>query len=125
MKWATRMEFSCFWCGEFENDAVNRLHAESFGHCVSAHDWWARVTRHSLGWVCARTPEELLGLVNVAWDGACHAFILDTMVASRYRHLGIATQMLAVCVREARNAQALAVAEKLAAEAIGRTDAAS
>ncbi len=46
-----------------------------------------------------------MGFVNVAWDGASHAFILDTMVTSRYQRLGIATQMLSVCATEARNRQ--------------------
>lgn len=99
------MEFSCFWRGEFSNDAVNRLHAEAFGHPIVAEDWWGRVNRHSLGWVCARTADDLVGFVNLAWDGALHAFILDTMVAGRHRRLGIATEMLAICVREARNAR--------------------
>lgn len=99
------MNFSYFWRGEFRNDAVSRLHAEAFGHRIYPDDWWGRVSRHSLGWVCARSPDELVGFVNVAWDGELHAFILDTMVDSRYRRLGIATEMLEVCAREARNAR--------------------
>ena len=97
------IEVSYLWRGEFSNEAVNRLHAEAFGHRILQDDWWGQVNLHSLGWVCARTPEELVGFVNVAWDGACHAFILDTMVTSRYQRLGIATQMLSICAREARN----------------------
>jgi hypothetical protein len=31
--------------------------------------------------VCARQGRELVGFVNVAWDGVVHAFVLDTMVA--------------------------------------------
>ena len=99
------MEFSYFWRGEFTNHAVSQLHAEAFGHRVVAEDWWHKVNRHSLGWVCARTLADLVGFVNVAWDGALHAFILDTMVASRYQRLGIATRMLALCAREARDAR--------------------
>jgi ribosomal protein S18 acetylase RimI-like enzyme len=99
------VDVSYFWRGEFCNEAVNRLHAEAFRHRIFDDDWWARVNRHSLGWVCAKNREELVGFVNVAWDGALHAFILDTMVASTCRHLGIATHMLAVCAGEARNAR--------------------
>jgi ribosomal protein S18 acetylase RimI-like enzyme len=99
------MDVSYFWRGEFSNEAVNQLHAEAFHHRIFNDDWWAQVNRHSLGWVCARQHEELIGFVNVAWDGALHAFILDTMVASNCRRLGIATHMLAVCAREARNAR--------------------
>lgn len=99
------MDFSYEWRGEFENEALNRLHAEAFGHRIFTDDWWGQVNRHSLGWVCARSPQELVGFVNVAWDGALHAFVLDTMVASSYRRLGVATQMLAICAREARNSR--------------------
>lgn len=97
------MELTYVWRGDFENDAVNRLHAEAFAHRISPDDWWTQVNRHSLGWVCARAPQELVGFVNVAWDGAFHAFILDTMVAGAYRRRGIATQMLSICAREARS----------------------
>jgi ribosomal protein S18 acetylase RimI-like enzyme len=41
----------------------------------------------------------------VAWDGAVHAFILDTIVAGTHRRLGIAKQMLLICAAEARNAR--------------------
>lgn len=98
------MEFGYFWRGEFDSATMNRLHAEAFGHRILADDWWGQVNRHSLGWVCARTPQELVGFVNVAWDGAVHAFVVDTIVSSRYRRLGVATQMLAICAREARSA---------------------
>jgi len=93
------------WRGEFSNEAVNRLHAEAFGHRLLQDDWWGQVNRHSLGWVCAQDGADLVGFVNVAWDGAIHAFILDTMVAANHRRQSIATEMLAICTREARNAR--------------------
>ncbi len=99
------MDVSYLWRCEFSNEAVNRLHAEAFRHRIFDDDWWAQVNRHSLGWVCATNRAELVGFVNVAWDGALHAFILDTMVASRCQRRGIATHMLALCAREARNAR--------------------
>jgi GNAT superfamily N-acetyltransferase len=46
-----------------------------------------------------------VGFVNVAWDGAVHAFILDTMVAAAYQRRGIAAEMLSICAREARDAR--------------------
>ena len=52
-------------------------------------DWVAQVERHSLGWVTARDGDLLVGFVNVAWDGAIHAFILDTIVAASHRRHGI------------------------------------
>ncbi len=69
------------WRGAFDNAEVNALHAEGFGHVVLTDDWHAQVHGHSLGWVCARDGEELIGFVNVPWDGATHAFIIDTLVA--------------------------------------------
>ena len=59
------------WRGAFENAAVNILHAEAFGHPGLDVDWLTRVRRHSVGWVCARRSGELVGFVNVAWDGEC------------------------------------------------------
>ncbi|MFL6600155.1 MAG: GNAT family N-acetyltransferase [Steroidobacteraceae bacterium] len=91
------MTITCLWRSEFSNDAVNRLHAEAFGHRLFQDDWW--------GWVCAHAGEDLVGFVNVAWDGALHAFILDTMVAANYQRQGIASEMLAICTREARSAR--------------------
>ena len=75
------------WRGDFENAALNALHAGGFGGRDAAIDWRARVGRHSLGWVCARRGGELVGFVNVAWDGGAHAFILDTVVADFEDHL--------------------------------------
>ncbi|MBS0419359.1 MAG: GNAT family N-acetyltransferase [Proteobacteria bacterium] len=67
---------------------------------------WLRVKLNpGLIQVCARAGAELAGFVNAAWDGVVHAFIVDTMVAARYQRQGIATQMLAICAREARNAK--------------------
>ncbi|MEP6973205.1 MAG: GNAT family N-acetyltransferase [Actinomycetota bacterium] len=101
------MSISYEWRGDFENPEVNALHAEAFAHPVfdsEGWDWKAQVDRHSLGWVCAREGEELVGFVNVAWDGTVHAFVLDTMVATGARRRGIGTELVALAVTEARNA---------------------
>jgi GNAT superfamily N-acetyltransferase len=95
---------SYHWRGEFDNAEVNALHAEDFGHAVLADDWRGQVERHSLGWVCARDTDELVGFVNVPWDGAVHAFILDTLVSARARRQGIGTRMVALATDEARAA---------------------
>jgi ribosomal protein S18 acetylase RimI-like enzyme len=99
------MTISYTWRGEFSNEAVDCLHAEAFRHRILNHDWWAQVNRHSLGWVCAKEGGALVGFVNVAWDGAVHAFILDTIVANTHRRSGIAKHMLTICTTEARNAR--------------------
>ena len=92
------------WRGEFENGEVNALHAEAFEHRVLDDDWRAQVERHSLGWVCARDGGELVGFVNVIWDGGVHAFVLDTMVAKRARGRGVGRRLVELCVDGARAA---------------------
>ena len=52
----------------------------------------------------ARQDGELVGFVNVPWDGAIHAFIIDTLTAARARHRGVGTQLVAVAAREAKAA---------------------
>jgi GNAT superfamily N-acetyltransferase len=52
----------------------------------------------------ALETDELVGFVNVAWDGAGHAFLLDTMVTSRARRRGVGTKLVAVAVAQARAA---------------------
>ncbi len=84
------------WRGDFENAEVNALHAEGFGHRLLDDDWRGQVDRHSLGWVCARDGDELVGFVNVPWDGATHAFIIDTLVAERARRQGIGAKMISI-----------------------------
>ena len=96
------MEVAYEWRGEFRNAEVNALHAEAFGHGLLGVDWWSKVGDHSLGWVCARERRELVGFVNVPWDGGAHAFVLDTIVTDRLAHQGIGTELVAVAIREAR-----------------------
>ena len=42
--------------------------------------------------------------MNVAWDGAAHAFILDTMVAAEVGRQGVGTALVSVAVAQARAA---------------------
>jgi GNAT superfamily N-acetyltransferase len=92
------------WRGRFSDDECEALHAEAFDHRPEAGDWEARLDQHSLGWVCARRSGQLVGFVNVAWDGSTHAFIVDTMVARPLRRQGVGTELVAVAVREAKAA---------------------
>lgn len=89
------------WRGNFDNTEVNELHAEGFDHAPLKDDWWTQLNRYSLGWVCARDGGDLIGFVNVAWDGGIHAFVLDTLVTARLRRHGIGTELIAVAAREA------------------------
>jgi GNAT superfamily N-acetyltransferase len=95
------------WRGNFTSAEANRLHAECFGHEVLSDqewDWRGQVEGHSLGWVCARSGDELVGFVNVAWDGVVHAFVLDTMVTAGVRRHGVGTRLVGVAVEQARAA---------------------
>src|ERR1700722_10342560 len=88
------------WRGRFTNAEVEALHAEAFDHQPGDSDWEALLDRHSLGWVCARRSGQLVGFINVAWDGSTHAFILDTMVAGPLRRHGAGTELVAIAVHE-------------------------
>ena len=98
------MSITYQWRGDFNSIEFEALHAEGFGHQPVAFDWKAQVEGHSLGWVCAREGESLIGFVNVAWDGAGHAFILDTLVAGRARRRGIGKRLVSEAVEQARMA---------------------
>jgi GNAT superfamily N-acetyltransferase len=92
------------WRGDFANQELNELHAEAFNHPPENVDWARQVRAHSLGWVTARDGSELIGFVNVPWDGASHAFILDTMVRASVQRRGIGARLVAIAAAEARSA---------------------
>ena len=92
------------WRGPFDNSEVNRLHAEGFKHPLRDHDWSAQLHGHSLGWICARDGDSLIGFVNVAWDGGVHAFVLDTLVSAANRGHGVGTALITVATDSARTA---------------------
>ena len=94
----------CEWRGPFNNDEVAALHAEGFERESVQRDWWKQVQKHSLGWVCARDTGALIGFVNVAWDGADHAFLLDTLTTAAYRRQGVGTAVVAVAEDNSRKA---------------------
>ncbi|MCI0689490.1 MAG: GNAT family N-acetyltransferase [Sporichthyaceae bacterium] len=99
------MDIAYEWRGSFTNAEINPLHAEGFDHPVLIDDdWWSQVSRHSLGWVCARLDGELVGFVNVAWDGGVHAFVLDTLVTGKLRRHGIGARLVAIAEEHARAA---------------------
>lgn len=88
------------WRGDASDAELVALVEAHGGHSESG--WWDQIRRVSLGWVTARRPSgELLGFVNVAWDGGDHAFLLDTKVAAAYQRRGIATALVAEAVKHA------------------------
>jgi GNAT superfamily N-acetyltransferase len=92
------------WRGAIRNTELNHLHAEGFDHPVLDDDWETQLAAHSLGWVTARNGEDLVGFVNVAWDGGVHAFLLDTLTAVSHRGRGVGTRLVALAVDGARRA---------------------
>jgi GNAT superfamily N-acetyltransferase len=55
------------------------------------------------GGSCARKNDELIGFVNVAWDGGIHAFLLDPIVATAQRGQGVGTRLIEAAVAGARS----------------------
>jgi ribosomal protein S18 acetylase RimI-like enzyme len=109
------------WRGPFGHSELNGLHAEAFGTPVGDHDWETRVRRHSLGWVCAYgTDDRLVGFVNVAWDGAHHAFLLDTSVDAALRRQGVGAALVAEAAGRARAAGCTWLHVDFDGEAVGR-----
>lgn len=102
------MPITYCWRAPFDNDEVNRLHAEAFATRVydaSEWNWEQLVESHSLGWVVARDDAgQLVGFVNVPWDGFAHAWLQDTMVAAAVRGRGVGTQLVARARDGAREA---------------------
>jgi GNAT superfamily N-acetyltransferase len=95
------------WRGGFDNSEVNALHAEAFGTRVFSNeewDWVRQTANHSLGWVTARQGGDLVGFVNVIWDGVTHAWIQDLMVASNAQREGIGAALIAMARDHAREA---------------------
>jgi GNAT superfamily N-acetyltransferase len=100
------------WRCEFTNEEVNALHAEAFRTRVfdsTEWDWNALTSRLSLGWVVARVDGQLVGFVNVVWDGLTHAWLQDVMVAAPARRQGIGVGL----VQQAQAGAALARCEWL------------
>jgi GNAT superfamily N-acetyltransferase len=59
-----------------------------------APDYAGKILKRSLAHVGAFDDDRLVGLVNVAWDGGVHAFLLDTTVHPEFQRQGIATSMV-------------------------------
>lgn len=53
-----------------------------------------RILERSLAHLCAYDEQDLVGYINIAWDGGAHAFLLDPMVHPAYRHRGIGSTLV-------------------------------
>lgn len=83
------------------NDELNGLWRDAWSSRED-RDFSAILSR-SLGHVGAFAGNQLVGFVNVAWDGGVHAFILDTCVSPTMRRQGIATRLIEKATELARD----------------------
>lgn len=84
------------------NEELNALFANAWEN----HTTWdfLPVLKHSLLYVCAYDgAQQLIGFVNVAWDGAQHAFILDTTIHKDYRRRGIGIKIIKHAAEATKN----------------------
>jgi GNAT superfamily N-acetyltransferase len=87
------------------NDELNALFRDAWLSPQVDRDFRPVLDR-SLGYVCAFENEELIGFVNVAWDGGLHTFLLDTTVRSDSQRRGIGRELVRHAVALAREAGA-------------------
>jgi ribosomal protein S18 acetylase RimI-like enzyme len=95
--------FCYAWRGDLSDPELCGLVIAHGGN--PAPGWWDAVRPHSLGWATARrTDGALVGFVNVAWDGADHAFLLDTKTHGGYQRRGIGRAMVGIAAQRAKDA---------------------
>ena len=87
------------------NEELNGLFVDAWPGPHEERDF-LQVLKRSLVYVCAYQNGELVGFVNVAWDGGSHAFLLDTTVRSDKRRQGIGLALVRQAEKEARKAGA-------------------
>lgn len=90
------------WRGAAEEIELDWLHAEAYDHPPTSAPWQRQLESCSLGWVCARLEEELVGFTNVIWDGGSHAVLLNTMVLPSEQRQGVGSEIVRVAAEEAK-----------------------
>jgi GNAT superfamily N-acetyltransferase len=91
------------WRGDATDDELVTLTVSHGGRAQAG--WWDRIRPHSLGWVTARDEGgELIGFVNVAWDGGDHAFLIDTKTRPDQQRRGIGTALVRIAAQHAKEA---------------------
>lgn len=81
------------------NDALNALFGASWPRHAPVN--FLLELDHSLTFVCAYQGDRLVGFVNLAWDGGCHAFVLNPTVHPDLRRRGIGRELVRQAVAEA------------------------
>ena len=90
-------------CPEVDDRELNALFKASWrGHQPRE---FGSVLERSLAYVCAYRGSDLIGFVNLAWDGGVHAFILDTTVHPRFQRVGIGRRLVQAAITVAESAE--------------------
>jgi ribosomal protein S18 acetylase RimI-like enzyme len=96
-------EVALAWRGPLNDDELFDLVVSHGGN--PDRGWWEKIRPHSLGWVTARTRDgTLVGFVNVPWDGADHAFLVDTKTRGSFQRRGIGTRLVRLAADQAKAA---------------------
>jgi ribosomal protein S18 acetylase RimI-like enzyme len=82
------------------SDALNELFLTAWP--AHAPRDFAAVLKRSLVYIAAFDGAQLVGFVNVAWDGGVHGFLLDTTVHRDHQRRGIGTALLREATAAAR-----------------------
>lgn len=90
---------------ELTNEQLRDLFADAWPTEEPVEDF-SQVLSRSLGYVCAFSGKELVGFVNVVWDGATHAFLLDPTVREDLRRKGIGSELVRRAIEIARSSGA-------------------
>lgn len=96
-------EVTYMWRGDVTDEEMVELVDSHGGRSESG--WWEKVRPHSLGWLTARSSSgQMIGFVNVAWDGGNHAFLLDTRTRGDSQHRGVGSQLVRQAAFRSREA---------------------
>lgn len=86
--------------GAVTNDELNDLFAAAWpGHLPRE---FQSVLSRSLDYFTIHDNRKLIGFVYLAWDGGCHAFLLDPTVHPAFRHRGFGTRLVKQAAEAAR-----------------------
>ena|SRR5437867_4808599 len=81
---------------------VQRLNDLFLAAWGSPKPGYERVLAHSFTWVTASSGADLVGFVNVAWDGGTHFFLLDTTVHPSWTRRGIGRRLVKEAIEACR-----------------------